>query len=556
MISTVAAHYLAADVPVVVLCHRREIALHLAKVLEAHCCIAPALCMADAGPTYWSSPLVLAMVPTLSRRLRKARQGRGGLVQLDEAHHATAPTWQKVIEHLAPDRLAGVTATPVSCNREPLGSVFDRLVLGPQPRQLVQQGHLCPARVLAPATLIDTAGVHTRHGVYVVGELEARARKIAGEVVPTWREHAEGRQTLVACCTVRHAVEVAELYRQTGLAAAHLDGDMATAERDRIMRDFAQGRLTVLTFMGMVDEGLDIPEAEVLQFLRPTRSLRLRRQQEGRVRRVQPGKADCLVLDHSDSWQHLPLPNEVVRWRLDAGGETGAEVERSRMAKPRGQPDGTVEVVHVSGRRFEEVKAERRRRRKRGRGNWPTIREQIRSPLHQQRILRAIRAGRIPAPVLIRGLEEDPKAGLCEWQVIGAHLGFKEGWAHHRNRATVERRTREEQRQQMQEAVDAEIERAVTRCIVGPGALRLVRVVGLHRGQVVVTLADAEGKMPIPYGRHAEAREKLERALAGLRRPVVLVGLPGADGHVVALLRRMQRAAEEEGRKEALAALG
>lgn len=93
---------------VVVICHRREIAHQIAAAIAHHTGHQPELAIAGSKPD-WNAPVLVAMVPTLVRRLAQLPQG--GVLLVDEAHHMGAASWQKVREALAPELLVGLTAT-------------------------------------------------------------------------------------------------------------------------------------------------------------------------------------------------------------------------------------------------------------------------------------------------------------------------------------------------------------------------------------------------------------------------------------------------------------
>ncbi len=108
---------------VVVACHRREIALQIAAAITNHTGNPPELVTAGSKPN-WAAPVIVAMVPTITRRLDQLPQG--GLLIADEAHHMGSPIWQKVRRrHSGCSRLtsggswAGMSTTPA-----PLESSF------------------------------------------------------------------------------------------------------------------------------------------------------------------------------------------------------------------------------------------------------------------------------------------------------------------------------------------------------------------------------------------------------------------------------------------------
>lgn len=455
IMAAVARHYLQQGIRVLVCTHRREIALQQQETLRIYTGIEPALISAEGKPN-WDSPLIVGMVPTIARRLKTTPSDRVGLVLLDEGHHSSAPGWGSVIDRLAAPRLAGCSATPVSCNRTPLSTIFDKLLIGPPSRLLVEDGHLAPVRLLAAQHGIDVRGVHIRQGDYAIGELEQRAAAIAAEIVPTWRKYnPDGLATLVACCSIAHSQEVARLYQQEGIRAQHIDGTTPTKERDRILQDFAQGRITLLTFVSLIDEGLDIPSASVLQFLRPTKSLRLRRQLEGRIRRPHPGKMNCTIIDHSDSWQHLPLPDEELTWRLDRPNEEGARRSGDFVAER--QPNGEIVMVPATFREIVSPSGQLVAPPVPKKASKPSL---VRSRLDsgdrdfQEHLLQQVKLNQRYRFGCLAGMSADPCASLRHFQLVGHALGFKPAWAHHQFRKAVILRTSDRHRAEIQRVLD------------------------------------------------------------------------------------------------------
>jgi superfamily II DNA or RNA helicase len=324
----------------VVICHRREILQQLAAAITRHTGEAPQLVEAGSKPD-WSAWVTVAMVPTIARRL--GQLPTGGMLLADEAHHMGSPSWGKVRDALAPELMIGFTATPIRPDGRGLGEAgFDVLIEGPSPRWLMEQGHLTHYDLFAAAQ-INVEGVRIKRGDYDTGELQRRVVGLAGSVVADWlRLNTSRLPTICVGVTVAHAEELAAAFQAAGIVAVAVDGKTPTAERDRIFAAFRAGEITVLCACAVVDEGLDCPEAGCLQLVRPTRSLRLLRQLQGRVLRPSPGKEKALLIDHGPSWRELPPPCEEIAWSLDA----------STVARPRGAPskaikatDGRIEVV-------------------------------------------------------------------------------------------------------------------------------------------------------------------------------------------------------------------
>jgi len=353
------------DRRIMICCHRREILLHLERTINRHLDIKADVISSDGKVTMddMRAQVVIAMVPTLSRRKRKIPDAWRGEFSLlfDEGHHATADTWIGLRDHLQPRDLAGCTATVVSCNQRPLIEVYNTIIDGPEPQWLIDNGYLCRPVVYAAdqSQIIDTKGVKIRGGDYVSSELSKKALQILGTSVDVWRElNPDGAPTLLACCDLIHAERAAEKFTDAGIAAAMVHGEMSIKERDSIIESFSKGNIDVLTFVSLIDEGMDIPSAAVCQFARPTRSIRLRRQLEGRVLRPHPSKDHAKIIDQTDSYKQLPFPNEAVAWCLHSAREEGAQRKGSkgRLEKvERCSESKVVERREVTPSEFREI---------------------------------------------------------------------------------------------------------------------------------------------------------------------------------------------------------
>ncbi|MFO0000674.1 MAG: DEAD/DEAH box helicase, partial [bacterium] len=166
----------------------------------------------------------------------------------------------------------------------------------------MRDGKLCRYRLFAAPHRISSKGVKRRSGEFISSEVEGRVVEINGYIVRSWlAANPQRLPTICVAVSVTHAHEVAELYRAAGISAEAVDGKTPKEERRRIFERFRQGRLTVLVACAVVDEGLDVPEATVLQVLRLIGSLRLWRQLIGRVLRPADGKEHAIILDHTDN---------------------------------------------------------------------------------------------------------------------------------------------------------------------------------------------------------------------------------------------------------------
>ena len=263
----------------------------------------------------------VASVQTLIRRLNKHQPP--DLIIVDEAHHATAGTWRKIIEHWPKARVLGVTATPCRGDGKGLGAhaggIFDTLVMGPQIKELIDGGFLVSPKVYAPLERIDLSGVATKMGDYEKHGLELAVDKpkITGHAVEHYKQLCDGAPAVVFCVSIKHAQHVAEEFRAAGYRAYAVDGSQDDETRKRILAGLGNGQVQVVTSCDLISEGTDIPAIGCAILLRPTQSLGLYLQQVGRALRPSPGKPYAVILDHVGNVLMHGLPDDVRDWSLD-----------------------------------------------------------------------------------------------------------------------------------------------------------------------------------------------------------------------------------------------
>jgi superfamily II DNA or RNA helicase len=279
-----------------------------------------------------SHAVQVASVQTLARRLHLLPREFFQLLVVDEAHHTTAGTWAKVIEHFHAAKLLGVTATPIRSDGRGLGQHYQAMVQGPTAQQLTEQGFLAAAKVLAPPGF-DSTGLRKRMGDFDAKEAEQRVGTIMGDCLGHYRKHLPGQTAIAFCCSVAHAEAVAALFQSAGIAAASIDGSMDTTQRQQLLSDLGTGSLKVLTSCALIGEGVDVPSVGGCILLRPTASVALHLQMIGRCLRPQLGKR-AVVLDHVGNTLRLGHHLEERDWTLDGAAKRDREAAPSVKVCP------------------------------------------------------------------------------------------------------------------------------------------------------------------------------------------------------------------------------
>ncbi len=251
-----------------------------------------------------------------------------GLVLVDEAHHIGADTFLKTIECLKPPMLGGVTATPWRGD----GYDIDQ-ILGPALVQIgiaegLQKGFLSEVDYRLLADNLDWEAVQELSRFsYSLTELNKRLilptrDEEAARIVRQVFDDEKRRSGIVFSPTIVHAENFSAMLRRYGFRAETISSETDPRERDMLMSRFRAGQIDVVATVDLFNEGVDVPDVDLLVFLRATHSRRIFVQQLGRGLRVSPGKSKLVVLDFVTDLRRVA---EVVE--LDKAARAGV-VER------------------------------------------------------------------------------------------------------------------------------------------------------------------------------------------------------------------------------------
>ena len=258
----------------------------------------------------------VASVHTLVRRIARYRFD---FLVMDEAHHATAGTWSKILAGMPLAKVLGVTATPVRMDGRGMDHTFEDLVIGPSIQELIGDGYLVKPIVYAPAKRLDLSGIRTRGGDYDKRALHNKMDqpKITGDAVDHYKRLCPGVPGIVFCVSVKHAEDVADDFQAAGIAATTINGKMKTEEIRRRTAGIQNGRYKILTSCDLISEGFDAPKVGAAILLRPTKSEALYVQQIGRALRPAPGKDRAYILDHAGNVFKHGMPDDERAWTLE-----------------------------------------------------------------------------------------------------------------------------------------------------------------------------------------------------------------------------------------------
>ncbi len=224
---------------------------------------------------------------------------------VDEFHHAASDSYRRILDHVQPRELLGLTATPERSDGLPILGWFDnRIAAELRLWDAIDQHRLCPFTYYGIHDGLDLRDIPWKRGRgYDPNDLSKlmTANEVwARQVVAQLAAHVDNPQTMRAlafCVGIEHARFMAKVFRDAGIAATAIWGDTPEEERKAALSDLAVGRVNAVFSVDLFNEGVDVPVVDTLLFLRPTDSPTLFLQQLGRGLRRSQGKATCTVLD-------------------------------------------------------------------------------------------------------------------------------------------------------------------------------------------------------------------------------------------------------------------
>jgi DNA repair protein RadD len=257
---------------VVWVAHRRELIRQAVDTLHAYGVPAGHGGLASSAQTQVISP---------QGALARGSVPPADFVVPDECHHYVGGgnDWGRLLEAYPSADMLGLTATPARGDGQPLDGTFHTMVLGPQARELVDMGYLVPVETHYPER-VQPPG------------------KLAQEPVDAYLgADLRGKRNIVFAPDTQNAERFAAGFRAKGIRTAILTDKTPTAERDRMLLDFADGRIHVLCNLFILTEGSDLPFVSVITLARPFPTASGYIQAGGRGLRICEGKTRLTLLD-------------------------------------------------------------------------------------------------------------------------------------------------------------------------------------------------------------------------------------------------------------------
>jgi superfamily II DNA or RNA helicase len=276
-------------------------------------------CFGGADPE--DTDFVFGSFDTLFSKITSLEKETFDVVVVDEAHHTPAITYATVVEHFHPKLLIGLTATPFREDNKDVLAFFGGAAGHVGKYDLawaLRHNKLAFPKYLVLLDDLDQSRIDQLDQGMSISDLDKRLflHKKDEEVVRIIEKTIQDKQIpnvkgIVFCRSIAHMSYLIQFFPAGSATFVH--SRMNDQQRWQNIRDFREGSYRYILVRDLFNEGVDIPETNLLVFMRYTGSHTVWLQQLGRGLRKTPNKDYIYVLDFVGSLERLNEVHELTK---------------------------------------------------------------------------------------------------------------------------------------------------------------------------------------------------------------------------------------------------
>jgi len=302
---------------ILVLCHATDLAFQLQRSFWAQISKSiPTRMFMDGEPPVPSHGINFGLYQTLFGYIGGIDRSAFDLIIVDEAHHALANAFSTCIEHLSPKLLIGMTATPWRGDGTSIESIFGEPIEKVSLVDGMRMGFLAKVDYRLMCDNIDWDQIPK------LARTSLTIRDLNKRLFLPQRDDAviaklleltasmERPRIAIFSPSKNHAEKFAGKLVSAGISAANMSVD-DKVKRRQVLLNFSSGKIKAITSVDVLNEGIDVPDVNILVFLRATHSRRIFVQQLGRGLRITTGKEKVVVLDFVTDIRRLAAVKEL-----------------------------------------------------------------------------------------------------------------------------------------------------------------------------------------------------------------------------------------------------
>lgn len=238
----------------------------------------------------------VASVQTLVKRLQYWKHF--DFIIIDECHHTPAGSWEKIYNHFSNASFLGVTATAIRLDGKGLGNFFEHMIIGPSYQYLIDNRYLSIPYTYRPE------------------KNNSDEKYLTGCAIKHYSQLMHNQSVIVFCCNNNHAENVKNQFCDSGFNFVCITQKTPYNRRKKYLDLLANNKIHGITSCDVISEGTDVPGCNGVIMLRPSDSLGLVHQQQGRCLRIADGKDKAIILDHASNTYRHGFITDTMEWKL------------------------------------------------------------------------------------------------------------------------------------------------------------------------------------------------------------------------------------------------
>ena len=251
----------------------------------------------------FNADYLFSTIQSMNINLENFKPDEFEYIVIDEAHHASSPSYEKVMGYFKPKFLLGMTATPERCDG---GNIFDifgnNVALELRLREALELGLVIPFHYFGISDIqgIDLSDINLQDINEIAKRLKVNERvDFVIEKMEFYGYDGEKRKGIGFCANIDHAEYMAAEFNRRGIKSICLTGENSADERQYYIKKLEANEddLEIIFTVDIFNEGVDIPAINLVLMLRPTNSPIIFIQQLGRGLRNHKDKSFLTVLD-------------------------------------------------------------------------------------------------------------------------------------------------------------------------------------------------------------------------------------------------------------------
>ena len=248
--------------------------------------------------------IIFASIQTLRTEYKNFKQDYFDYIVVDEFHHASADSYIKVINYFNPKFLLGLTATPERMDGKNILALCNYNLVGEIGlKKAMEQDLIAPFHYFGiNDSTIDYNKITYKNGKYDESELTQNLNKNRRtdyilDKINKFGFCGDCLSAIAFCENIEHANFMNKQFKKVGYKSKALTSKTNTTERSNLLNDFKNKKIEILCVVDIFNEGIDIPNINLLLFLRPTLSSTIFIQQIGRGLRKYKNKDFVTIID-------------------------------------------------------------------------------------------------------------------------------------------------------------------------------------------------------------------------------------------------------------------